>query len=191
MSLIATFLAVLVLLVTPGPTNTLLAVAGAERGWRGAVRLIPAELTGYLLTVVPLSTLGASLLAGAPQARTVLTLVAAAWVLWLSLSLWRKPAVSAAVAVTARRIFVTTLLNPKALVFGLVLMPESSAGRFGANLSLLVAGIVGVAMLWAALGAGLRGGASASAGLPRSWRRAAALWLGALAVYLVSRVAAA
>ncbi len=49
MSLEELVLALLVLLLTPGPTNTLMALAGAERGWTRALRLIPAELAGYLL----------------------------------------------------------------------------------------------------------------------------------------------
>jgi threonine/homoserine/homoserine lactone efflux protein len=47
--------AVLVLLLTPGPTNSLMLLAGAERGLTGALRLIPAEVAGYLLTVLPLA----------------------------------------------------------------------------------------------------------------------------------------
>ena len=34
-------IAVLLLLLTPGPTNTLILLAGAERGLGGAARLIP------------------------------------------------------------------------------------------------------------------------------------------------------
>lgn len=58
MSPIEMTLAVLVLLLTPGPTNSLVLLAGAERGWLGALRLVPAELSGYLLTVLPLSLMG-------------------------------------------------------------------------------------------------------------------------------------
>lgn len=38
--------ALLLLLLTPGPTNTLMMLAGYERGWRSSLRLIGAELTG-------------------------------------------------------------------------------------------------------------------------------------------------
>lgn len=181
-----TALAVLVLLVTPGPTNTLLALAGAERGWRDALRLLPAELAAYLATVAPLAALGQALLSRAPQARVALTLAAAAWVLWLAAAMWRGPPQGVAPSVTARRVAVTTLLNPKGLVFGLVILPAATLDRLAANLLLFAALVVGVAAAWAALGAILR----REGGLPRPWRRAAALWLGGLALLLVSRLLA-
>lgn len=181
-----TVLAILVLLVTPGPTNTLLALGGAERGWRGALRLIPAELAGYLATTLPLALLGARLLMEVPAARLAVTVAAAVWVLWLAVALWRRPARPGTAAVTGRRVFVTTLLNPKALVFGLVLLPGPDAASVAAHFAAFVALIVLVAAGWAALGAAVRGG---SPGLPDAWRRATSVWLGALALYLLGRAA--
>lgn len=181
-------LAVLALLVTPGPTNSLLLVAGAERGWRGAARLIPAELAGYLATTVPLALAGARLLDALPAARAAIARAAAAWVLWLATTLWRRPPSRAGgPTVTARRVAVTTLLNPKALILGLVLLPAPDAGRLALNLGLFAAQVVAVAMLWALLGALLRRPGATPPGLPRGWRQAASLWLGALAIYLLSR----
>jgi threonine/homoserine/homoserine lactone efflux protein len=191
MTLTETALAVLLLLLTPGPTNTLLAVAGAERGWGRAVRLIPAELGGYLCTVVPLTLAGARLLEHAPVARTVLTLGAALWVGWLAVAMWRLPAIAGgSVTVTARRVAVTTLLNPKALVFGLLILPAAEAGRQAANLVLFAGEAVAVAMLWAALGAGLRARRpGAPPGLPPAWRRGTSVLLGAMSLWLLGRVA--
>jgi threonine/homoserine/homoserine lactone efflux protein len=188
MTLPETALAILALLATPGPTNTLLALAGAERGFARATRLIPAELLGYLATTLPLAVFGSRLLDSMPLARTAITLAAAAWVLRLAVAMWRVP--SARVggpAVTARRVAVTTLLNPKALILGLVLLPAADPTRLGLNLGLFAAEVAGVAMMWALLGAALR--RDAGDGLPAPWRRAASVWLGALAVYLLGRVA--
>lgn len=180
-----TLLAVLLLLVTPGPTNTLLAVAGAERGWRGALRLIPAELGAYLAVTVPLATAGARLLGDAPGARAALAAAAGVWVAWLALAFWRRPGRGRpAPAVTARRVAVTTLLNPKALVFGLVLLPAAEPGRTAGQFAGFAACVVAVAAGWAALGAAARG---APAELPQGWRRLAAVWLGALAALLLLR----
>ena len=55
MDLPALTLALLALLLTPGPTNTLMALAGAERGLGGAARLIPAEIAAYLAVTLPLA----------------------------------------------------------------------------------------------------------------------------------------
>lgn len=178
-------LAVLLLLLTPGPTNSLMLVAGAERGWSGALRLIPAELAGYFLTVLPLTLAGAALLDGADALRNAVTLVAGTWVAVLAVRLWRLPETAAAgQAVDARALFVTTALNPKALLFGLVLLP--SPDRLGANLALFAGLVVLVAMLWAALGAILRQGS----GQPRALfvlRRLASVWLAAISVVLIAR----
>ena len=53
---------------------TLMLLAGAERGLPGALRLIPAELAGYLVTVLPLALFGAAVLAGYPGLQVPVTL---------------------------------------------------------------------------------------------------------------------
>lgn len=179
-------LAVLALLLTPGPTNSLVLLAGAERGLTGALRLIPSELAGYLLTVVPLTLVGTALLADHPSVRTAVTLAAALWVAVLAVKLWRMPeAHGAAASVTPRGLFVTTALNPKALIFGLVLLPSSD--RWVANLSLFVVLVVLVAAIWAAVGAALRGGASHQPRAVFLLRRLASVWLAAISVVLMVR----
>jgi threonine/homoserine/homoserine lactone efflux protein len=45
-------MAALSVLVTPGPTNTLLATAGAGLGFRRALPLLTAELSGYFLAII-------------------------------------------------------------------------------------------------------------------------------------------
>jgi threonine/homoserine/homoserine lactone efflux protein len=180
--------AILALLITPGPTNTLLAVAGAERGMVRAWGLIPAELAGYLTTVIPLTLIGASLLETYPEIRPVITLLAAVWVMWLAVSMWRLPAVAqdGVMVATGRRIMVTTLLNPKALLFGLVLLPAENGVWL--NIANFAGQVVIVAMGWAALGAMLaRRGSGDTSGLPEWLRRVAALWLAIVSVGLFTR----
>lgn len=74
--------AVLALLLAPGPTNTLMGIAGARGGLGASVRLLPAELAGYLTTILPLTWLGAELLARFPSASVTLKVVAAVAMLW-------------------------------------------------------------------------------------------------------------
>lgn len=179
-------LAMLALLVTPGPTNSLVLLAGAERGWRGAARLIPAEVAGYLLTVVPLTLMGAALVADHPRMQAGVTIAAGAWVAVLARRLWRHPDLAAGdLSIGARALFATTALNPKALIFGLVLMPSSD--RLAANLALFVGLVVAVALGWAALGAALHRKRS---GQPRALvllRRLASVLLAAMSLVLVAR----
>ncbi|SAK46672.1 putative transmembrane protein [Caballeronia hypogeia] len=44
-------LGIVVILVTPGPTNTLLAAAGLRRGVKRAMPLVGAELGGYFIAI--------------------------------------------------------------------------------------------------------------------------------------------
>ncbi|MES2550073.1 MAG: hypothetical protein V4630_10300 [Pseudomonadota bacterium] len=185
MSLPELSLAILLLLLTPGPTNSLVLVAAAERGWAGAMRLVPAELAGYFLSVLPLTLIGATLLADHAGVQRGVTLVAALWVAVLAVRLWQPLASVAGGTVGARTLFVTTALNPKALIFGLVLLP--SPDRLGLNLALFAGLVVLVAALWAAGGAVLRSG---GVGQPRALfvlRRLASVWLAAISVMLVAR----
>jgi threonine/homoserine/homoserine lactone efflux protein len=177
-------LAVLALLLTPGPTNSLVFLAAAERGFVGAARLIPAEVSGYLLTVVPLALAGAGLLADQPSLRSGVTLAAAIWVAVLAVRLWRLPlARTDAPGVTAGSLFLTTALNPKALIFGLALLP--SPDRLAANLALFAGLVVLVALAWAGFGAAAgRGGLRQ----PRAifvLRRLASVWLAVISVGLM------
>jgi threonine/homoserine/homoserine lactone efflux protein len=175
--------AVWALLLTPGPTNTLLALSGAATGLGRAVRLMPAELAAYLLVSVPLAVCGAELLAQWPDAARLLKLAAALWVSVLAVKLWRfEAAPGTAGDVTARRVFITTLMNPKALIIGLVLLPPGGAPEFPLHLGLFAGSVLAVAGLWVGAGALLRRGTAGAT--PVLFRRAAACWLAVLAIGL-------
>lgn len=139
--------AILALLLTPGPTNTLLTVGAAARGFRKSLPLLLGELSGYLTVVIPLATIAAALLDGRPILAAGLRIVAACWVLFLAARLWlvsSKPAGKGdAKAVTVGQVFLTTMLNPKAPMIGLVIMPHGTLTEIAPALglfSLLVAG---------------------------------------------------
>lgn len=174
------------LLLTPGPTNTLLALAAATAGRRAALALMPAEVAGYLVTVIPLLLFGQELLEGAPVLRQGLQIVAGLWVAFLAVGLWRGGELRAAAQeVSRRRVFVTTVLNPKALLFGLFVFPPVAA-----PLAAVLAGFV-ACILVAASGWVLLGTAAGRVAEPQV-RRAAAVVLTALSVLLLqSGVAAA
>ena len=180
-------IALTVLLLTPGPTNTLMALAGAERGLGHAAGLIPLELAAYLCVAVPLAVAGAGLLTAVPGLLAAVTAVAAGWVLWLAIRMWRCPVAQqdGPATVTPFRVFLTTLLNPKALIIGLVLLPGPSLPLRTAVFAALVCG---AALTWIGLGAALaRRGASPVTGVSPLWRRSAAVWLGLLSAALAFR----
>jgi threonine/homoserine/homoserine lactone efflux protein len=183
-SLAAYLSAVLALLIAPGPTNTLIGVAGAQRGMIRVVRLLPAELAGYLTAILPLVWIGAEVLGRFPSAALALKLVAAAWVMALAVRLWDLRGAGEQGLVTVRRIYVTTLLNPKALVFGLVLLPSPSEPQFAERFALFCLSVICIALLWGAAGALSQRGAGGGFRL-RMVQRIASVWLGLVSVTLV------
>jgi threonine/homoserine/homoserine lactone efflux protein len=192
LSLSAFALAVLLLLLTPGPTNTLLAVSGAARGLKASLPLIGAELGGYLTTILPLVFLAAPLLTDQPVAAVVIKLTSTLWVLLLAARLWtRPPSATEPGAVTAFAVYCTTMLNPKALIIGLALMPPASLAsaeelvRPFPYLAVFSVTVVCVATCWLSAGAAiLRRVATTS---PLLFGRVAASFLVVFAISLAGR----
>lgn len=151
MTLTQTFLACLALLIVPGPTNTLLALAGAQAGVRANWSLGLAALAVYLVVVAPLTFLGAGLVQSAPLAMLALRLAAVAWVIRLAVKLWRLPEPGAVPhRVTAREVAITTALNPKGLIVGLVILPKAALP--GLALAVFAAAVLSVSLGWLLLG---------------------------------------
>ena len=157
MTIPAFIAAVLVLLLTPGPTNTLLAVGGASAGFRRSLPLIMAEASGYLLTITPLVTFAGPYLAAHPLAASAIKLCSAVWVLLLAIRLWTTPPATAGdfSLVTFRQVFITTVLNPKALIFGLVLIPHGPLAAVLPWLGLFIILVVSAACIWLSAGAAI------------------------------------
>jgi threonine/homoserine/homoserine lactone efflux protein len=121
-------LAVLAILGTPGPTNTLLATSGAGVGLRRSLVLLPAEACGYLISILLLGLVLGPVVAASPVVSVVLRLAVGAYLFVLALKLWRQGAVARADAagIGPRQLFLTTLLNPKAIIFALGVIPFGS-----------------------------------------------------------------
>lgn len=149
--------AILALLLTPGPTNTLLTVGAATRGLRASLPLLLGELAGYLAVVVPLATIAAPLLEGRPALAIALRFAAACWVLFLAIRLWRASSVNlvkdGSSSVTIGQVFLTTVLNPKAPIIGLVIMPHGPVAQIAPALGLFSLLVLGAGTSFLVLGA--------------------------------------
>jgi threonine/homoserine/homoserine lactone efflux protein len=136
-------LAVVALLAVPGPTNTLLAASGSMVGFRRSLRLVLGELSGYVVSILTLRATVGVLVGQSGNAQIVLRVLVATYLAYLSIRLWRETPSARGMLVSTRRVFITTLVNPKAFVFALLLIPPqptSPAFYYGA-FALLVAGI--------------------------------------------------
>lgn len=170
-------------------TATAAVIGGLALARSAHVTLAGAGLTAMLETV--------------PEALAVVRLVGAAWLIWLG---WRifvsarevpPEAVGGALPSTAflpfRRAFLTNLLNPKALLFCSVLLPQF-AGPADAVSTKTFAVLGGILVLvgilfdigYAAAGASLGQRASRHSGLARFQQRTAGALLIALAVHLAA-----
>ncbi|MDF3853042.1 LysE family translocator [Paracoccus pantotrophus] len=176
---------VLALLLAPGPTNTLMGIAGAQRGLARVARLLPAELAGYLTAILPLAFLGAGLLEQMPALAVGLKLAAAGWIMVLATALWRAPGSDGESRdIGARRIYVTTVLNPKALILGLVLLPAPQDPAFATRLGMFCLMVIGAALAWGCAGILAQAGNGGRERL-QGVQRVASVWLAFVSISLV------
>ena len=150
-------LEVLGVLAIPGPTNSLLFVSGVSRGFQASLNLILAEVVAYIISI--------SLLVFVlePATRThstvsqLIRVVCSLYLAQLAVWLWRSGGHAAPNAhpITVRRVFLTTLMNPKNLIFAFGIFPTASGGS--GELLPYLAGFsaicTGVASGWIAAGA--------------------------------------
>jgi threonine/homoserine/homoserine lactone efflux protein len=124
---------VVIILLTPGPTNTLLSASSAMCGIRRSLPLLVAELAGYLssLSAAWLLTGGGFL---TQNASPILRIICGGYLLFLALRTLRLRDDSVP-SISFRQVFTTTLLNPKGFVLALVILPMKSP-----NLALYVLG---------------------------------------------------
>lgn len=181
-------LAVAALLVTPGPTNTLLAASGAAVGLRRSLALVPAELAGYLAAIGLLTALVGPAVAASPALGITLRLSAGAYLAWSALRLWGAGRAAAAPApATPARVFTTTLLNPKALVLAFAIFPghafADAASGFAAIVTVMALGWIGAGRL--------AGRAAGGVATPARVVRATALAQGAFATLVTGSALAA
>jgi threonine/homoserine/homoserine lactone efflux protein len=120
-------LAVLTLLGTPGPTNTLLATAGAMLGLRRALPLLAGELVGYAGAILAIRLVLAPILGSYPALGAALKVAVAAFLVFTAVRMWRSNGINRREAsISLGDVLVTTLLNPKAAVLAIGVFPTHS-----------------------------------------------------------------
>lgn len=154
-------LAAALILLTPGPTNTLLAAAGSVMGVRRALVLPLAESLGYAIAVSAFVWL-AGAVAQIHWAMPALKAVAAAWLLYSATRLWSAKVTTAPEPDRRAfaRVLVTTLLNPKAMLVGTLMIPRlplpEAAPWIGAYVAMAYLAGLGWVMFGAYLPRGFR-----------------------------------
>ncbi|WP_453950220.1 LysE family translocator [Bradyrhizobium sp. USDA 377] len=162
MNFLTFFTATCFLLAMPGPTNTLLATSGAGVGISRSLHLLAAELCGYLSAIALLRLALGPVVSGVPLAAVVLRVAVTVYILGLAVMLWRVNAreLRHGAVVTFRQVLLTTLLNPKAMVFAFLLLPlQGGLFELLPRLGMIALLIVTAGAAWVTLGATLGHGA--------------------------------
>ncbi|MBW9052497.1 threonine transporter RhtB [Rhizobium mesosinicum] len=144
-------IAVFSLLILPGPTNAVLALASTVLTVRRFLSLIAAVVLAYLAIAVPVSSIAAPLLNGHPGIASTVKLISAIWVLCLALKLWVPAPAGGQNRLGGVQLFITTLLNPKAIIIGLTLVPAVEAGIPAAMVA-FVCCVAVTSAIWLGLG---------------------------------------
>jgi threonine/homoserine/homoserine lactone efflux protein len=123
-------IASLLIELTPGPNMAYLAILSAEHGRRAGLAAVAGIAAGLLVVGIAAALGLAALIDTLPLAYEVLRWAGVAYLFWLAWEGWRGSETSAAEAnaVWARRYFgrgfITNLLNPKAFLFYVAVLPR-------------------------------------------------------------------
>ena len=154
--LIAFVLTSLVIEMTPGPNMAYLAVLGASRGRLAGFSAVLGVALGLALLGLAVGLGAGSLILNNRVAYEVLRWAGALYLCWLAYDSWkdaRQPvetvSVSQSLFVQFRRGLISNLLNPKAALFFIAVVPEfvSSPAPSLRELAMLVSSYVAIATL--------------------------------------------
>jgi threonine/homoserine/homoserine lactone efflux protein len=182
-------LGTVVILIMPGPTNTLLAAAGLRQGVRRSARLTAAELVGYLVSI---SIWGHFLVHVAHSLTWLPMLVRIAsslYIAYLAVRMWRTAVAlpsSTQQVIGMRTLLVATLLNPKGILFASAIFPAVAFASFPAYLeamTLFTLMLIPIGLAWVAFGAALGSGRLVWLS-PARVQRAASIVLGTFSLWL-------
>lgn len=191
--MLATVSALTLLLLAPGPTNTLLLRAGVLFGLRASWKLAFIECLAYLLQV---SVWGVALLylaAYSPWAVKLIQLAASTYLLWVSWRLWRGAKALDGVGrdrFTSSYFFWMTVMNPKGLLIASLIAPPDTFTYWTGYLAFMctmVLVVVPIGSAWIVFGAGVVGRGRHLLS-PRVINRSAALAIGFFATVLLGRL---
>lgn len=146
------------ILLTPGPTNTLLASSGVQVGLRKSVKLIPAEVLGYVISISAWGMLIGKVSTTLPLLPPILKLLSACYIIFLAVKLWHTANQEIELnqpTIRTRELFCATLLNPKALLFASAIFPVAAWSDFHIYLIHMMAYlalITPIALFWIFLG---------------------------------------
>lgn len=120
-------LAMMAVLMIPGPTNALLASSAHQQGIVKTSFFIPAELLGYIYAISLWSLFIHLCSPTWPHLMTLMHGFSIVYVLWLAVGLWKLSYLEKHnqkyTSIRPRQLFFATFKNPKALLFAVGIFP--------------------------------------------------------------------
>jgi threonine/homoserine/homoserine lactone efflux protein len=153
-----------IVLVMPGPTNTLLATAGLRWGIRRSAHLTGAEFAGYLVSISCWGYFLSHAATSLSWLPTLLRIASSLYLAYLSVRMWHTSNLvpsSEQRTIGLRVLFTATLLNPKAILFAGTIFPVAAFRGFTAYLeamAIFTLLLIPIGLSWIALGAELGSG---------------------------------
>jgi threonine/homoserine/homoserine lactone efflux protein len=163
----AALLFALVMAVTPGPNNAMLASSGATFGLKPTLPHLAGVCIGFAVMVQMVGLGLAAVLLASPMLQLAMKIASCAYLLWLALQIARSSALAGSAARGKPMSFLQASafqwINPKAWLTAVGAISAYTAGR-GAQLYMqvtilaLICLVVAVpaTLIWAAFGAGIR-----------------------------------
>lgn len=148
-----------ILLLTPGPTNTLLAAAGLGCGSREALPLIAFALAGYLLVILGWGIFLTSMGNHYPGLSMAVRVACSGYLFYIAVKIWmstEKSPISGSKTIGPATVFVTTMLNPKGLLFASTIFPSEAFDNMQVYLIstvLFACMVVPIGIVWVVFGA--------------------------------------
>ena len=81
-----------VMSVTPGPNNVLFAASGSRSGYVGSLPVLAGMVGGFAAVIAACMAGVGALVGSSPRAHVALTVLAAAYMAWIAVHLWREAA---------------------------------------------------------------------------------------------------
>ncbi len=151
------------LLLMPGPTNTLLLRSGVLSGFRLAWPLSLLECLAYLLQISFWGYLLSHMGASAPWCLKVMQFVSICYLAKTSYCLWREPTAGLpaipGARVSRRQFFLLTLINPKGLLVVSFIVPVQTfadTALYGQFVMQFTAVVIPVGCAWVLFGARIK-----------------------------------
>lgn len=184
--------------LTPGPNMAYLAMIAATEGRRAGFSAVAGVALGLALFGLAAALGLAALISGSPVIYQALRWLGVGYLLWLAWDAWRGKgekaddlAAGSSLDAYFRRGLITNILNPKAAVFYVSVLPAFLSPAAGLQDTLLLSAI------YVAVATGVHGALVAAAGAAHGWfadgarvtvvRRVMALGLVGVAVWMLAR----